>query len=162
MITLYRDRQGKIHQKPKNVKAGFRPSAYAFILNHKKEVLMVVPAWNKLWELPGGGIEPEESIKEAVLRECLEETGYKCKLISEQPIHVLENNFFLEAEKKYLRALILIYRAEIISQKQDLTKVNTFEELEIKKIGWVPLKNLNSKNCHHIYWPLIRQMKKNK
>jgi 8-oxo-dGTP diphosphatase len=47
----------------------------------KKEVFMVFRTDYPLWVLTGGGIEPGETPKEAALREAVEESGFKCRLI---------------------------------------------------------------------------------
>lgn len=51
------------------------------VLNEKREILLVRRTGKILeggkWALPGGFVERGETIKEAVIREVLEETGYK-------------------------------------------------------------------------------------
>lgn len=51
------------------------PSATAIVLNEAGELLMVHKTDNKLWALPGGGMDPGESISQTVVRETKEETG---------------------------------------------------------------------------------------
>jgi 8-oxo-dGTP pyrophosphatase MutT (NUDIX family) len=51
------------------------PSATAIVLNEAGELLMVRKTDNKLWALPGGGMDPGESISQTVVRETKEETG---------------------------------------------------------------------------------------
>lgn len=38
------------------------------------------------WELPGGGLEHGESLKEGLTRELAEETGYSIEWMSDQPV----------------------------------------------------------------------------
>jgi 8-oxo-dGTP diphosphatase len=52
-----------------------RLSAYAVILNEKKEILVVDA--NGTYYLPGGGIDEGENEIEALKREAIEETGYQ-------------------------------------------------------------------------------------
>lgn len=47
-----------------------------FILNERKEVLLVQRSDNGFWCLPGGAQEIHESPKVAAIRECKEETGF--------------------------------------------------------------------------------------
>ncbi len=51
------------------------PSATAIVLNEAGELLMVHKTDNNLWALPGGGMDPGESISQTVVRETKEETG---------------------------------------------------------------------------------------
>ena len=44
---------------------------------HDAHVLMVFDRFRQQWELPGGGIEPGETPRQAALRELLEETGQR-------------------------------------------------------------------------------------
>ncbi|MCK5831210.1 MAG: NUDIX domain-containing protein [Methylococcales bacterium] len=50
------------------------PSVAAVVLNEKKELLLHEKE-NELWSLPAGMIEPNESPKDAIIREVQEETG---------------------------------------------------------------------------------------
>jgi ADP-ribose pyrophosphatase YjhB (NUDIX family) len=51
------------------------PSVTAVIRNDLGELLLVHKTDNDLWALPGGGVDPGESVTMAVVREVKEETG---------------------------------------------------------------------------------------
>lgn len=54
----------------------FRLSSHAVITNLKNEVLLLKANYgDENWGLPGGALEPGETIHEALERECLEEIG---------------------------------------------------------------------------------------
>lgn len=55
----------------------FRLSLKAFIQNDKGEVLVVKETGRSAWDLPGGGMEHNETIKQALSRELREEVGYE-------------------------------------------------------------------------------------
>jgi 8-oxo-dGTP diphosphatase len=50
------------------------------IINEKEEVLLVLREDFRIWALPGGGLEPDETWEEAAVRETLEETGYQIEI----------------------------------------------------------------------------------
>ena len=56
------------------------PAAVAAILNEKNEVLLVKKRKEKLWGFPGGGIEPNETAHEALIREAKEEINCEVKI----------------------------------------------------------------------------------
>jgi 8-oxo-dGTP diphosphatase len=54
----------------------FRFSVHAVISNEDSEILLLRQTYgDKRWGLPGGGVEPGETIHEAIIRECTEEIG---------------------------------------------------------------------------------------
>lgn len=55
----------------------FRVSLKAVIINHAGQVLVVKEHGRDWWDIPGGGLDHGESIKDALARELFEEVGYK-------------------------------------------------------------------------------------
>ena len=50
---------------------------FAAIFDENRRILCVKHEYGaKLWHLPGGGVEPGESVHDALIREIREETGY--------------------------------------------------------------------------------------
>ena len=60
-----------------------RLAAYALLFDDEGRVLLAL--WNekpqRLWTLPGGGVELHETVSEAAGREVREETGYEIELV---------------------------------------------------------------------------------
>ncbi len=88
----------------------------AFILNNKGEVLILkrnkVSVYNNAWDVPGGKVEDEETLLEALQREVYEETGLKLEKIvciltssrfqgsSEDKPWILRNTYLCQATGK--------------------------------------------------------------
>jgi len=53
----------------------YRFSVHAVILKDGKVLLLKQTYGDKRWGLPGGGVEPGETVHEAISRECKEELG---------------------------------------------------------------------------------------
>ena len=60
-------------------------TAYCVALKDGK-FLMVYNPKRKGWEMPGGRIEPGESVEDAAKRECLEESGYDVRIVARRNI----------------------------------------------------------------------------
>lgn len=59
----------------------FRLSAHAVIVNREKHILQLASTYGTCaWGLPGGALEPGETIHEALARECLEELGCRVEI----------------------------------------------------------------------------------
>lgn len=56
------------------------PAAVAWIYDHEGRLLTVQLHGQDRWGLPGGGIEPDETPEQAVIRETLEETGLEIRV----------------------------------------------------------------------------------
>jgi ADP-ribose pyrophosphatase YjhB (NUDIX family) len=57
------------------------PAASAIITDGDERILMTRRSDNSLWTIPGGAMEPGESIVETAIREAAEETGITIKVV---------------------------------------------------------------------------------
>ena len=58
-----------------------KPASLGIVQNDKKELLLVQRRDVKIWVLPGGGIEDNESPEEACIREVAEESSVTAKIV---------------------------------------------------------------------------------
>jgi len=58
-----------------------RPGACAVVLNDQGQVLLQKRSDNGFWGLPGGAVEPGESVTQGVIREVWEETGLHVRVL---------------------------------------------------------------------------------
>jgi ADP-ribose pyrophosphatase YjhB (NUDIX family) len=69
------------------------PAVSAIVINEAGSILLILRTDNGYWSIPGGGVEPGETLKEAAAREVREETGIDCEVtglvgIYSDPHHV--------------------------------------------------------------------------
>lgn len=69
------------------------PAVSAIVPDSDGWILLIRRTDNNYWSIPGGGLEPGESVREATAREVKEETGIVCKVtglvgIYSDPNHV--------------------------------------------------------------------------
>lgn len=120
-----------------------RPRAAAIILNQNNELLVLRqknPSTGfEWWTLPGGGMEPEESVIDTIVREVEEECHLRCRplkllymseyvdytinthhlgmffLATVDNIEELEVGFDPEVEQQYIQECRFISRSELIA-----------------------------------------------
>jgi len=56
------------------------PAVSAIVPDSKGGILLIRRTDNSYWSIPGGGVEPGESVSQAVVREVREETGMECEV----------------------------------------------------------------------------------
>lgn len=71
------------------------PAASAVVADAEGRILLARRRDNALWTIPGGAMEPGESIAETAVREVKEETGIDVEVVSlvgvySNPLHVVE------------------------------------------------------------------------
>ncbi len=93
-----------------------RVAAYAIVTDDRG---LLLPHWNEGgrtgWTLPGGGIDPGEDPADAVVRELMEETGYRIEVDELLGIDswVLPPEQRIGEHSSPLHALRIVYRAHI-------------------------------------------------
>lgn len=106
--------------KPVNV-------VYSIITDSTKtKVLMVKNKDNNTWTLPGGAVEPLESLDVAAIREAKEETGYEIQVFG--IVAVNEARIVKNQE----HALFFTFRGEIIGGNEEIVRPE-----EIMDIQWI-------------------------
>lgn len=155
MQTFY-DMFQKPHELPEGQKVLWRISGYALVRSPKNEILMIKPGYGDThWMLPGGGINPQESLAQGIERECLEESGYHVTVDTERQVFTGESNFYID--HAFFHSLNLVYEATLKDDHQE----KVLDSYETEEVKWVPLEELNEENCHHIVYPAIQNLKKN-
>ncbi|MBX7460390.1 NUDIX domain-containing protein [Qipengyuania huizhouensis] len=105
----------------------------AVVVNEGGEVLLVRHTYTSGWHFPGGGVEPNEIVEDALARELKQETGLQ--LISSPKLHGI---FFNHAVSKYDH--VLVYICETQGEVScDLL------DLEISKVGYFRIGDLPEK-----------------
>lgn len=104
-------------------------AVYALITDETNtKLLMVHNLDNGQWTLPGGAVERDESLEEAVIREVNEETGYKVK------VHGIVAVNEVKLRKSGEQILFMTFRAEIIGGSPTILHPE-----EIGEVAWVTL-----------------------
>lgn len=118
-----------------------RLAAYALLVNDADEILLT---WfngqggaEPLWSMPGGGVEFDETIHDAVVREVYEESGYHVEL---GPI-IAEHHFTGEhstRSDKPFRSQRFILAATIVGGELGTTEVDGTTDCA----RWIPIADL--------------------
>ena len=102
-----------------------RKTARAILLNSKGQICLTHERAPGFHLLPGGGIDPGESVRDAVVRECLEEAGAKIEILGELGMTIEYRNTEQYIPLK-IRANLIIRKFNISSQNQDCNQESTY------------------------------------
>lgn len=120
---------------------------YACIFKDDK-VLFVYNCDDNHWSLPGGCVEPNEYLDEAIKREVKEETGYEIKV--RDLISLNEKEMIIDDE----HCLFFTFNCDIVGGKREITHPN-----EISKIEWISIEEADKLMPFHE--KSIKQLSKN-
>ena len=138
---------GNEHQrKLKNFK--FRASAYGILFENNKILLKRHPAIEK-FDLPGGGIELDETIPEGLVREIKEETGLSVEV---GKLLLVEDSFFTHNGED-AHGILIFYEVNKIG---GTLTTNEDDSIEAK---YFDIDSLNHDNVHRSCWSVIDQIK---
>jgi len=121
-----------------------RKAVRAIILNDNK-MLMIFVEKTKEYKFPGGGIEKNESIEEALEREVLEETGYSVINIIQKIGMTTEYAIAME-DKDHIFKMVSEYYITKISNSQIEQKLDNYEAELMYKPCWIDIKTAYKAN----------------
>lgn len=139
----------------------WRPSAYGIVIKDNK--ILMSPQFDDKYDLPGGGIDINEKIEDAVVREVKEETGLSVTIV--KLIEVKQNFFSSTHDKagaKHYNSILFYYLCKYESGE---ISTDNFDEEEIhyaKAAQWIPLEKLDSLKLASTvdFRPIIKQAQK--
>lgn len=87
------------------------PSVNALVVNEEGALLLIRRTDNGNWSLPGGAIDVGETVRQAAVRETLEESGITCEVsgllgIYTNPQHVIEYTSNGEVRQEFTIVLV--------------------------------------------------------
>ena len=116
----------------------------ASVLNDSREkMLLIRRADNNRWAVPGGFMEPGESLTEACKREVLEETGYSVDVSGLIGVYTSPNLLLEYADGNKWQLVVLHFEAEVNAGDPALgsetSEVGFFTATEAEKMEMSPL-----------------------
>ncbi len=109
-----------------------RITGKAVVFDNDNNVALVGTTVNYFYLLPGGGVEPRESIESGIIRECLEEIG--CNIELQKAIGILDD--YRNRDKKH--CINYCYTAKLIGKKGEPTLTEE-EKVNGLHVIWIPL-----------------------
>jgi len=88
---------------------------------HREKVLLTKRADNGLWCLPGGGVEPGESVEETIIREVWEETGLTVRVLRLTGVYSDPDWLVVYKDDTAVQIVALNYEAEITTGEPGLS-----------------------------------------
>lgn len=110
------------------------------------------------WIFPGGGVEQAETLAQAIIRECLEETGYSVAVSSNQPYYVREQQFYHTREDAFCHSIQMFYTAELIDNSPGPSAIT--EHDKARPVDWIDLTSISLDNIHPTLHELVQILKK--
>jgi 8-oxo-dGTP pyrophosphatase MutT (NUDIX family) len=118
------------------------PSVNSIVVNNQGQILLIQRTDNGNWSLPGGAMDLGESIRQAAIRETLEETGIQTEVtgingIYTNPNHVLHYTSNDEVRQEFS----VVFTARPVAGEPTPSS-------ESSRVEWVPPENLHAHPMH--------------
>ena len=112
----------------------YRLSAHAVITDSEQRVLLLKSTFGAAsWELPGGALEPGETIHECVQRECTEELGQEIRVLH------LTGVYYHKVHNSH----VFIFRAELSLESVVLSREHSaFQYFAVEEMAAVQRKRV--------------------
>lgn len=116
-----------------------RLAAYALLFDDEGRVLLAL--WNekpqRLWTLPGGGVDLHETASEAAVREVREETGYEIELVQLLGVDSLVVRDRADGGRRPLKSVRVVFEGRVVAGELANEVGGTTDEAR-----WFPLADV--------------------
>ncbi|MBT2696613.1 NUDIX domain-containing protein [Bacillus sp. ISL-40] len=117
------------------------PALSAVILRNHRDILLQERVDNGMWSLPGGGMEPGETVEDAIKREVIEETGFAVAVKKLIGIYSDPNHVIKYADGEVRQQFSICFLCQIIDGSIGISH-------ESKRVAFVPLVDLHTIHIH--------------
>jgi 8-oxo-dGTP diphosphatase len=131
----------------------WRIASYVLATRDDGKILAIEPPWRSRWEPPGGVVEHDESVLDAAVRECWEETGYRFVPSSDNPICILEHNYLAPRDKSYQHSLMLAFQGTVEGEQDPAWQL---DPTEVRTIRWIDPAELTRASTHRLLWKALQ------
>jgi len=118
------------------------PSVTAAVVNDGGCVLLIHKIDNDYWALPGGAMEPGESVRDAAVREIEEESGIKAELTGLVGIYSDPGHVMAYDDGEVRQEFSVCFHARVISGEP------RHDSTETKAARWVDVADIASLRIH--------------
>lgn len=124
----------------------FRPSAYGLLIENGR---ILLSAQHDGYDFPGGGVEIDESLEEAVVREFWEETGLRVRVL--YPVYATSS--FYKPKKRgdsepYWNCQLVYFLVEKIGGE---LSIDNFDEFEQEFMDWPEWREVQKLSGYKFY-----------
>lgn len=139
-VIICHDKDNNLYKVPSE-QLSFRPSAYGVIIQGNR--ILLSKQWDG-YDFPGSGGKLHETIKEAIIREVREETGYDVRV---QGILSCQSSFFAfthhkETAQFFANTILLYYLCEVTGGEASVTNLDIEEKHYVGLPEWIPLERV--------------------
>ncbi len=117
------------------------PSVVAVVGHDDGRILMIHKTDNDLWALPGGGHDIGESIRETVIREVREETGFEVDVTNIIGMYTNPNHVMAYDDGEVRQQFSIAFGAKVIGGAPRTSD-------ESKEVAWVSPNDLDTLEIH--------------
>ena len=117
------------------------PSVTAIVTNDVGELLLVHKTDNNLWALPGGGMDPAESIAQAAVRETKEETGMDIEVTGIVGLYTNPRHVIAYDDGEVPQQFSVCFTTRLLGGQISTSS-------ETSEVEFVPLKRLDELEIH--------------
>jgi 8-oxo-dGTP diphosphatase len=134
----------------------WRPSAYGIVIKDKNVLLS--KQFGDKYDLPGGGVDIEESLEDAVIREVKEETGLNVK---HPKFAGFKESFFWDSHfsQNAYHSLVFYFECEFVGGELSTVGFDEAEKQYAEIAEWIPIDKLDDLGIASSidYRPFVKQ-----